>query len=61
MIKVLVVNIFYSNKHKAYEWLSRAVLWPRTKVSFTKPQLRFGLVNETFVFGHKTSYWAIAL
>ena len=28
---------------------------------FTKPHLRFGFVNETFVWGHKTSYWAVAL
>ena len=33
----------------------------RQKFHLHKPQLRFGFVNETFVFGHKTSYWAITL
>ena len=34
---------------------------PSDKVFNTKPQLRFGFVNETFIFGLKTSYCAITL
>ena len=37
------------------------VLYPQTKVSFTKPKQSWGFVNKTFVWGHKTSYWAITL
>ena len=56
-IYIYIFHNHYPNTHSHIEILSQLktygpydILCPQTKVSFTKPQLRFGLVNETFFF-----------